>query len=59
MPRFSIFLLLKRLKFIELIGISIPLPHKNQSSRTYKDWRKYYTLDDINFMLERYSATRN
>ena len=41
------------------IGISITLPHKNQSSRTYKDWRKYYTLDDINFMVDRYKIDMN
>ena len=38
------------------IGITEPLPHANKSKRQYKDWRKYFSLDDINFLKEHYRA---
>lgn len=37
-------------------GISQPLPHVNKSKRKYQSWRKYFSLDDINFLEEKYKA---
>ncbi len=46
------------------VGISVALPHSNKSKRKYKDWRNYFSLDDINFLeikykedMERFSYT--
>lgn len=36
------------------VGISVSLPHANKSKRKYKDWRKYFSLDDINFLETKY-----
>ncbi|MEM6253479.1 MAG: sulfotransferase family 2 domain-containing protein [Cyanobacteria bacterium P01_D01_bin.156] len=36
------------------IGIDTPLPHSNKSKRKYKEWRKYFSLDDINFLADKY-----
>ncbi|MEO0434287.1 MAG: sulfotransferase, partial [Cyanobacteria bacterium J06656_5] len=36
------------------IGISVSLPHSNKSKRKYKDWREYFSLDDINFLEVKY-----
>ena len=36
------------------LGISAQLKHSNKSKRKYKDWRKYFSLDDINFLAEKY-----
>ena len=36
------------------IGISVSLPHSNKSKRKYKDWREYFSLDDINFLDVKY-----
>lgn len=36
------------------LGLVIPLPKVNTSIRKYRDWREYYTLNDLNFMLEKY-----
>lgn len=40
----------------EKTGIVQPLPHANKSKRKYKDWRKYFSLEDINFLEEKYQA---
>lgn len=40
----------------EKTGIVQPLPHANKSKRKYKDWRKYFSLEDINFLEEKYRA---
>ncbi|MBT9311110.1 sulfotransferase family 2 domain-containing protein [Leptothoe kymatousa] len=46
------------------IGLSVTLPHANKSKRKYKDWKKYFSLDDLNFLevkykedMERFSYT--
>ena len=36
------------------IGSSVSLPHANKSKRKYRDWRKYFSLNDINFLEEKY-----
>lgn len=36
------------------LNISYRLPHANKSRRSHKNWRDYYTLDDLNFMVEKY-----
>ncbi len=36
------------------LNISSNLPHANKSRQSKKSWREYYTLDDINFMVEKY-----
>lgn len=36
------------------VGFSAKLPHSNKSKRKYKEWRKYFSLDDINFLAEKY-----
>ena len=36
------------------LGISASLPHSNKSKRQYKEWRKYFSLDDINFLADKY-----
>ncbi|MEL6468757.1 MAG: sulfotransferase family 2 domain-containing protein [Cyanobacteria bacterium J06623_4] len=38
------------------VGVEMPLPHANKSKRKYRDWRKYFSLDDINYLGERYKA---
>lgn len=38
----------------EKTGISQPLTRVNKSKRKYKDWRKYFSLEDINFLEEKY-----
>lgn len=38
----------------ESLNINSSLPSSNRSLRKYKDWRSYYTLEDINFMVEKY-----
>ena len=40
----------------EKTGTSRPLPRANKSKRKYKDWRKYFSLEDINFLEEKYKA---
>ena len=40
----------------EKTGIVQPLPHTNKSKRKYQDWRKYFSLEDINFLEEKYKA---
>lgn len=46
------------------INSSISLPHANKSKRKYRDWRQYFSLNDINFLevkykkdMERFSYT--
>ncbi|MEA5467103.1 sulfotransferase family 2 domain-containing protein [Leptothoe sp. PORK10 BA2] len=36
------------------LNISAPLKQSNKSKRKYKDWRQYFSLDDINFLTEKY-----
>lgn len=36
------------------LGLSIDLPHSNKSKRKYKNWRKYFSLNDINFLEDKY-----
>mgnify|MGYP001799692707 CR=1 FL=1 len=36
------------------LGINSNLPLSNQSKRKYKDWREYYTIDDIDFAINKY-----
>ena len=38
------------------VGVDMPLPHANKSKRKYKDWREYFSLDDINLLESRYQA---
>ncbi|MEL7141277.1 MAG: sulfotransferase family 2 domain-containing protein [Cyanobacteria bacterium J06643_4] len=38
------------------VGVAMPLPHANKSKRKYKDWREYFSLDDINLLKSRYKA---
>lgn len=38
------------------IGVDMPLPHANKSKRRYRDWRQYFSLDDINLLVDRYQA---
>ncbi|ACK73910.1 hypothetical protein PCC7424_5861 (plasmid) [Gloeothece citriformis PCC 7424] len=38
------------------LNITIDLPHVNKSREHQKNWRNYYTLDDINFMVEKYKV---
>jgi len=38
----------------EKVGVAMPLPHANKSKRKYRDWRQYFSLDDINLLVERY-----
>lgn len=38
----------------EKVGVDMPLPHANKSKRKYKDWREYFSLDDINLLAEHY-----
>lgn len=38
----------------EKLGICASLPHSNKSKRQYKEWRKYFSLDDINFLADKY-----
>jgi hypothetical protein len=40
----------------EKLNISLPLTKANKSPRTYKDWRKYYSLDELNLMMEIYKS---
>jgi hypothetical protein len=36
------------------IGISTSLPHSNKSKRRYRDWREYFSLDDLNYLEIKY-----
>ena len=40
----------------EKTGISQDLPCANKSKRKYQDWRKYFSLEDINFLEEKYKV---
>ncbi len=40
----------------EKLNISYRLPHSNKSKKNRKSWQEYYTVDDINLMLEKYKV---
>ena len=43
-------------KVCKKVGISVSLPHSNKSKRKYRDWRQYFSLNDINFLEVKYKA---
>lgn len=40
----------------EKTGATQPLPYANKSKRKYKNWREYFSLEDINFLEEKYKV---